>query len=467
MPGERPYVKYAESGGDTIHVAYTNAHPGEFGSVNLHYVRIRGGLIERANGDDVGSLAGPPIAPGAGDTVFDRTEPCWVHDVAVDAAGRPVIVFASLLSRTDHRYWYARWTGSAWATHAITPAGGTFREDGGSPYYSGGLTLDHEDPSRVYLSRQVGAGWHVESWATATGGATWSSVPVATSGKNVRPVSPRGLFALSGDLSVVWMKGSYPNYVDYATTIMGVEDGSLPPVADVEAAVRAGPAPLEVRFDASTSRDPDPGGRIVSWQWSFGDGSTASGEEVTHTYASGGRYFPRLTVTDVQGQSSTFVDEIAVDVPTAPTVHTGGAEVNTVHGAVDPENQPALVAVRVRPNRPVRRCHLRALARGVQLAAAGRGRAAGSHVRAASTTTGWWPRTAPAARRARIASWWLAASVGRMPTATPFAPHPVSPPTGASVTSRGARLARKSTWPARSVRGPVPARRLRGARGAP
>lgn len=133
MPGERPYVKYAESGGDTIHVAYTNAHPGEFSSVNLHYVRIRGGVIERANGDDVGSLAGAPIAPAAGDTVFDRTEPCWVHDVAADSAGRPVIVFASLFSATDHRYWYARWTGSVWETHPIAPAGGTFREDGGSP----------------------------------------------------------------------------------------------------------------------------------------------------------------------------------------------------------------------------------------------------------------------------------------------------------------------------------------------
>lgn len=191
----------------------------------------------------------------------------------------------------------------------------------------------------MYLSRQVGAGWQVESWTTANGGASWSSAPVATSGKNVRPVSPRGLSALSGDLSVIWMNGSYPNYVDYATTITGVEDGALAPVADAEAAVRAGPAPLEVRFDASTSRDPDPGGRIVSWQWSFGDGATASGEEVTHTYTSSGRWFPRLTVTDAQGQSSTFVDEIAVDVPTAPTAHTGGAELNTVYGAVDPENQ--------------------------------------------------------------------------------------------------------------------------------
>jgi hypothetical protein len=50
MPGERPYTKYATNGDDTIHVAYTNAHPGEFGDVNIYYARVRAGLIERAGG---------------------------------------------------------------------------------------------------------------------------------------------------------------------------------------------------------------------------------------------------------------------------------------------------------------------------------------------------------------------------------------------------------------------------------
>jgi hypothetical protein len=340
MPGERPYAKFAESGGDTIHVAYTNAHPNEYPSVNLHYVRIRGGMIERASGQPVAPLGGTPIAPADGDLVFDAAEPCWVHDVAADSGGRPVIVFASFPSAGDHRYWYARFTGTAWERHEITAAGGSFREDGGSPYYSGGLTLDHEDPSRVYLSRASASGWAVEQWSTPDGGASWASAPVATSGKNVRPVSPRGLSPFSGDLSVVWMNGSYPNYVDYATSIVGVEDGpSLPPIADAEASVRAGPAPLEVRFDARSSRDPDPGGGIVSYTWDFGDGTTGSGAEVTHTYAAGGRYFPRLTVTDNAGLSSAFVDEVAVDLPAAPFAHTGGADANTVHGAVDPHNQ--------------------------------------------------------------------------------------------------------------------------------
>ena len=339
MPGERPYVKYDSSGGDTIHLAYTNAHPNEFASVNIYYARVRAGKIERVGGQQIGALD-DPISPAEGDLIYDAAEPAWVHDVAADSAGRPVIVFASFPTAADHRYHYARWTGSAWDIHQITPAGGSFRGDGGSPYYSGGLTLDHEDPTRVYLSRQTGSSWQVETWTTADGGAGWTSQSLTTGSteKNVRPVSPRGMLAFSGELSVVWMRGPYQAYVDYDTVITAVaEPGNQPPVADAEPAVRAGRAPLEVRFDSTPSHDPD--GSIASWEWDFGDGSGATGPDPTHAYTSAGRYFPKLTVTDNSGAATVFVDEILVDVPAAPTVHTGGASGSTVHGAVSPENQ--------------------------------------------------------------------------------------------------------------------------------
>jgi BNR repeat-containing family member/PKD domain/Concanavalin A-like lectin/glucanases superfamily len=341
MPGERPYTKYASSGGDTIHVAYTNAHPQEFGDVNVYYARVREGRIERAGGQRAGTLA-EPIAPADGDLVFDPPQPAWVHDVAADPDGDPVIVLASFPAVGDHRYHYARWTGSEWEVHEITAAGGSFRGDGGSPYYSGGLTLDHEDPSRVYLSRQVGPGsWHAEVWTTADGGESWSSQSLTpgSAERNVRPVSPRGWTPFGGDLGVVWMRGGYQSYVDYQTSIAGLaaDGANAAPIADAEPSVRSGPAPLEVRFDGSISRDPD--GSVASRQWDFGDGTGATGGEVTHTYASGGRYFPTLTVTDDAGATSTLVEEIVVDLPAAPTVYSGGASGTTVHGAVDPENQ--------------------------------------------------------------------------------------------------------------------------------
>jgi PKD repeat protein len=336
MPGERPYVKYASSGGDTIHVAYTNAHPKEFGDVNIYYARVRRGRIETAGGQDIGPL-GEPIAPAEGDLVYGNRQ-SWVHDVAADSDGRPVVVFASFVSDVDHRYHYARWTVSGWEVHEMTVAGGSFRGDGGSPYYSGGLTLDHEDPSRVYLSRRDAGLWRVEAWTTSDGGDTWiqQAVSAPEAQPNVRPVSPRGMpDPFSQDLRVIWMRGPYPNYEEYATSIAALtNDANQPPVADAEPVVRSGPAPLTVRFD-DFSHDPDGGG--LSRQWDFGDGTGASGAGVSHTYTQRGRYFPRLTVSD-GAASSTFVEEIAVGVPAPPTVHTGGAVGTTAHGTIDANN---------------------------------------------------------------------------------------------------------------------------------
>jgi PKD repeat protein len=339
--GERPYVKYASNGDDTIHLAYTNAHPGEFGNVNIYYAQVREGAIWGAGGNPIAELSDPPISPGQGDQVFNPTVPTWIHDVAVGPDG-PVIVFASLPSRTEHHYHYAHWDGG-WIVRDITPAGGTFREDGGSPYYSGGLTLDHEDPSRVYLSRQVGDGlWQVETWDTADEGATWTSTVISVSGgKNVRPVSPRGMPSpFDDDLRVIWMRGAYPSYETYSTSITATSGGdNHAPVADAELSARSGPAPLPVTFE-STSEDPDPApvGGITAWNWDFGDGTIASGPEPTHVYDDPGRYFPTLTVVDTGGASSTFVEEVVVGLPAAPVTYTGGTDGTTAHGAIDPEN---------------------------------------------------------------------------------------------------------------------------------
>ncbi len=76
---------------------------------------------------------------------------------------------------------------------------------------------------------------------------------------------------------------------------------NLRPTAAFTSNVTEGSAPLEVRFDASSSSDPD--GTIVSYEWTFGDGNNGTGQTTTHTYADAGSYTPRLTVTDERGAS--------------------------------------------------------------------------------------------------------------------------------------------------------------------
>ena len=59
-----------------------------------------------------------------------------------------------------------------------------------------------------------------------------------------------------------------------------------------------------------TSADAD--GTIVAWQWDFGDGTTRTVQNPTHTYAAAGTHIVRLTVTDNDGASSSVTENVIV-----------------------------------------------------------------------------------------------------------------------------------------------------------
>jgi PKD repeat protein len=91
-----------------------------------------------------------------------------------------------------------------------------------------------------------------------------------------------------------------------------------PPIAVISANPLSGAAPLTVTFDGSGSTDPD--GSVVSWIWSFGDATSATGAVVTHTYTNIGiTYYPSLTVVDNRGGSSWITGSpIVVNAPPPP-----------------------------------------------------------------------------------------------------------------------------------------------------
>jgi hypothetical protein len=217
-PGHRPYTKYASNGRDTIAVAYTQAHPQAL-ATDIYYAAYRAGALRRADGSVISTMANLPIGWAEGDKVYDHETSgrAWVHDVALDAAGRPVIVYATFPTDDDHRYRYARWDGSRWIDREFARGGGSMSVDPREPKYSGGLSLDHEDPATVYLSREVGGRFQAEVWTTPDGGASWSTQAISPGSvlHDYRPVSPRGK---RGDQhGAVWMHGSYPSYVSYQT----------------------------------------------------------------------------------------------------------------------------------------------------------------------------------------------------------------------------------------------------------
>jgi PKD repeat protein len=85
------------------------------------------------------------------------------------------------------------------------------------------------------------------------------------------------------------------------------------PVANFTETPRSGYIPLVVQFDASPSLDSD--GYIVDYAWNFGDGGTANGRQVSHTFTSQGAFTVTLTVTDNSAKTDTFHDSVMVGDP--------------------------------------------------------------------------------------------------------------------------------------------------------
>jgi len=67
-----------------------------------------------------------------------------------------------------------------------------------------------------------------------------------------------------------------------------------------------------------------------TFTWTFGDGTTATGQTVSHTYTTGGGYQVGLVVTDVNGCLSSNVIDIRVRVSTTPVFAGTNANPTTI-----------------------------------------------------------------------------------------------------------------------------------------
>ena len=249
---QRPYVKYASNGRDTIHLIYTEGHPNELGSTSLYHLVYSHGQLQRSDGAVVGSImAGedPSLPPDAGTLVHDGTQStAWVWDVALDRHEHPVFVYAAYDHDHVATYRYARFDGRNWQTFPIAFAGTPLYP--AQQYYAGGISLDPDDTNIVYLSTNVDPVTGAASFAhreifrgvTRDGGATWSFTQVTHDStiENMRPVVPAHH---SMATAVAWMQGTYTSYLDWNTRIvalLGDADAVVAPVLQP-----AGPSPVD------------------------------------------------------------------------------------------------------------------------------------------------------------------------------------------------------------------------------
>lgn len=97
------------------------------------------------------------------------------------------------------------------------------------------------------------------------------------------------------------------------TRTIQVGNPNQSPVASFSVLPPAPSVAAWARFDATASFDPD--GSIVSYQWAFGDGSTATGNVVYHQFAAAGTYSVVLTVADNGGATNSVTQPVVVGTP--------------------------------------------------------------------------------------------------------------------------------------------------------
>jgi hypothetical protein len=234
--GSRPYVRYASNNAGRIHVCASSGHPRSTdetpaSTCHMWHWYMEGGNFYKSDGTLIRSVASlgttGPLAEAEVTKIFDADTDsagdgnAWPYSIELDGSGRPVVTFGAFVAAADNRYWYARWTGSAWDKHEILASQGTIPSDGVEQQYAGLCVVDPRNTNRIWVSKQTDATavWEIERWTTADGGANWDKVAVTTTSatKNVRPYVPANW--ISGAPSVLWQAGTYTNFINYALCV--------------------------------------------------------------------------------------------------------------------------------------------------------------------------------------------------------------------------------------------------------
>jgi PKD repeat protein len=111
---------------------------------------------------------------------------------------------------------------------------------------------------------------------------------------------------------------TYHRAVPASFALSHYQAGAAIPNVNPVASFTASAKELAVSVDASGSSDAD--GKVASYAWTFGDGSTGTGVTASHTFAKAGTYTVGLTVTDDRGGKSTVSKSVTVSTTPVPPV---------------------------------------------------------------------------------------------------------------------------------------------------
>jgi len=188
--------------------------------------------------------------------------------------------------------------------------GVSFTDSGTGSCGGGSLPQPNQSPTAAFTFTTSGLTASFTDGSTDSDGVVVSRLWDFGDGSTSTVTNPSHSYASSGIRTVTLTVTDDDGAPSTTSKLVSVSDAPVnaSPVADFDWTVDF----LDVQF-ADASHDPD--GSVVSWLWSFGDGSTSTDANPTHAYGSGGTYAVTLTVTDAYSATGTTTYDVTPNQP--------------------------------------------------------------------------------------------------------------------------------------------------------
>ena len=224
-----PYLKVATDHQRRIDFLFTDGHPKIGSDVSVYHMYYDKGVFFQTNGDTLASMDQLPIAISSVNKLYDASQTntrAWIWDIALDN-GQPVITYARYPTEDDHIYHYAYWQNGEWVDQQVVNSGSwiaSLRQGDvvREAHYSGGIVLDQQDPTHIYLARELSGKFEIEHRQLLPDGQWKTSL--ITTGSSANNVRPYVVYNTPSEYALLmWMSGVYRHYTEYQTGLKMAE----------------------------------------------------------------------------------------------------------------------------------------------------------------------------------------------------------------------------------------------------
>lgn len=237
---QRPYARYIQKDANTVGVSFTDGHPRAYGN-SLYYAEFKDGVFYNVDGSKIKVANGEPLRTPEAEKLYVGSETkkkpkgfesvpnsAWTCAMGKDKLNNPHIGYTLYLSNDDHRFRIVLWDGTKWIDKEIAYAGTCLYTMESS--YTGLMTFDPEDPTRIYISTDVNPSTgakmkNIHEIYTAKievnddiSTIQWEAITKDSEYRNIRPI----LLANEGHKVLVWLNGPWDSFVNYKTDVKGL-----------------------------------------------------------------------------------------------------------------------------------------------------------------------------------------------------------------------------------------------------